>query len=97
MTREVVRNDDIVKSLADASSITRAQAKKAVKALYNYMYDCLKERKSIRIPRIGTFSVVRKKAVKYRHFQTKEVMEQKEIDRLKFSASSVIKDDLKSE
>jgi DNA-binding protein HU-beta len=97
MTKELVKNDEIISFLSESSAITKAQAKSVLNAFYDYMHQCLKKRKSLRIPKVGTFSVVKSKARKYAGFGSGNVVEQGEIDRLKFTPSNVIKTELKSE
>ena len=96
MIKELVKSEDLIAFLAKSASITKVQAKSALNAFYECLYDCMKQKKSIRIPKIGTFSVVKTKPRKYAGFKSGKVIEQGEIDRLKFTPSSIIKNDLKS-
>ncbi|WP_038559741.1 HU family DNA-binding protein [Neorickettsia helminthoeca] len=96
MTKEVVKSVDLINIVAEGASIPKGQAKHAINALYEYIYDSLKKKKSIRIPKVGTLSVVKKKATTYCDPKTKQMVKQAETERIKFTISSVIKGDLKS-
>lgn len=96
MTKEVVRNVDLINVVADGASISKGNAKRAINVLYEYIYESLKQKKSVRIPKVGTLSVVRKKATTYCDPKTKQMVKQVETDRIKFTISSVVKGDLKS-
>jgi DNA-binding protein HU-beta len=97
MTKEIVKSDEYINVMAKNSGITKIQAKKALDAFYDLIFESLKDKKIIRVPKIGTLSVVRKKATTYRNPKTKQTVQQGETDRVKFSTSNVIKEELKAE
>ncbi|ACT69536.1 HU family DNA-binding protein [Neorickettsia risticii] len=96
MTKEVVKNVDLINVVAEGASISKGHAKRAINALYEYIYESLKHRKSVRIPKVGTLSVVKKKATTYCDPKTKQMVRQAETERVKFTISSVVKGDLRS-
>ena len=63
MSKELVKSEDLIAFLAQSSAITKVQAKSVLNAFYEYLFDCIKQRKSIRMPKIGTLSVVKTKHI----------------------------------
>ena len=96
MTKEVISIEEMANFMSEKLSMTKSQAKNTFYAFCDYMHDALLQQKSFRLPKIGVFSVVKSKPREFSGFGG-NVIKQGEVYKLKFTTSSVIKGELKSQ
>ena len=91
-----MKKEDFVRAIMkNDSSLKKVQAEKAFDAVVAAaIYEGLKDEETIRLPKIGTFSVVTRKPTTYYNPKTREKIEVGEMKRIKFSISEIIKSDL---
>lgn len=95
MAKDIVKIDELANAVAKESGSTKAQARKMVEVFNSMLPEWLINGRVFRIPKVGTLSVVKRKATTYRNPKTKKIVQQGEVLRLKFSTSNVIKEELK--
>ncbi len=87
-----MNKQDLISSVADASGITKADASKAVEAVFESITSALKKGDEVRLVGFGTFSVSKRKASTGRNPRTGEPMQIKASAQPKFKAGKVLKD-----
>jgi DNA-binding protein HU-beta len=87
-----MNKQDLISSVADASGITKADASKAVEAVFDSITGALKKGDEVRLVGFGTFSVSKRKASTGRNPRTGEPMQIKASSQPKFKAGKVLKD-----
>jgi len=87
-----MNKQDLISSVADQSGLTKADASKAVEAVFDAITDALKEGSEVRLVGFGTFSVSKRKASTGRNPRTGETMAIKASSQPKFKAGKGLKD-----
>lgn len=83
---------DLIGSVADASGLSKADATKAVDAVFDSIAVALKAGDDVRLVGFGTFSVAKRKASTGRNPRTGEPMTIKASTQPKFKAGKGLKD-----
>jgi DNA-binding protein HU-beta len=83
---------DLVTAVADASGLTKADAGKAVEAVFESITGALKDGGDVRLVGFGTFAVAKRKASTGRNPRTGETMTIKASNQPKFKAGKALKD-----
>jgi DNA-binding protein HU-beta len=83
---------DLVTAVADASGLTKADAGKAVEAVFESITGALKGGGDVRLVGFGTFAVAKRKASTGRNPRTGETMTIKASNQPKFKAGKALKD-----
>lgn len=87
-----MNKQDLISSVAEASGITKADASKAVEAVFDSITGALKKGDEVRLVGFGTFSVSKRKASTGRNPRTGEPMQINASSQPKFKAGKVLKD-----
>jgi len=87
-----MNKNDLVAAVADASELTKADAAKAVDAVFDTITGSLKGGDDVRLVGFGTFSVVNRKATTGRNPRTGETIQIKASKQPKFKAGKGLKD-----
>jgi len=87
-----MNKQDLISSVADQSGLTKADAGKAVEAVFDAITAALKNDDEVRLVGFGTFSVSKRKASTGRNPRTGETMEIKASSQPKFKAGKGLKD-----
>jgi len=87
-----MNKQDLISSVADQSGLTKADASKAVEAVFDSITAALKNDDEVRLVGFGTFSVSKRKASTGRNPRTGETMEIKASTQPKFKAGKGLKD-----
>jgi len=87
-----MNKQDLISSVADQSGLTKADASKAVEAVFDAITAALKNDDEVRLVGFGTFSVSKRKASTGRNPRTGETMEIKASTQPKFKAGKGLKD-----
>lgn len=87
-----MNKQDLIGSVADQSGLTKADAGKAVEAVFDAITAALKKGDEVRLVGFGTFSVSKRKASTGRNPRTGETMAIKASSQPKFKAGKGLKD-----
>lgn len=87
-----MNKQELIGSVADATSLTKADAGKAVEAVFETISAALKKGDEVRLVGFGTFSVSKRKASTGRNPRTGEPMKIKASSQPKFKAGKGLKD-----
>ncbi|MBU6206379.1 MAG: HU family DNA-binding protein [Alphaproteobacteria bacterium] len=87
-----MNKQDLISSVADAAGVSKADAGKAVEAVFETISHALKKGDEVRLVGFGTFSVTKRKASMGRNPRTKEPMQIKASSQPKFKAGKGLKD-----
>ncbi|MBN8832576.1 MAG: HU family DNA-binding protein [Sphingomonadales bacterium] len=87
-----MNKQDLIGSVADQSGLTKADAGKAVEAVFEAITEALKKGDEVRLVGFGTFSVSKRKASTGRNPRTGETMAIKASSQPKFKAGKGLKD-----
>ena len=87
-----MNKQDLISSVADQSGLTKADANKAVEAVFDAITASLKKGDEVRLVGLGTFSVSQRKASTGRNPRTGETMAIKASSQPKFKAGKGLKD-----
>ncbi len=87
-----MNKQDLIGSVADQGGLTKADASKAVEAVFDAITDALKKGDEVRLVGFGTFSVSQRKASTGRNPRTGETMAIKASTQPKFKAGKGLKD-----
>lgn len=87
-----MNKQDLISSVADQSGLTKADAGKAVEAVFDAITASLKKGDEVRLVGFGTFSVSQRKASTGRNPRTGETMAIKASSQPKFKAGKGLKD-----
>jgi DNA-binding protein HU-beta len=87
-----MNKQDLIAAVADGSGLTKADASKAVEAVFDSITATLKKGDEVRLVGFGTFSVSKRKASTGRNPRTGEPMEIKASSQPKFKAGKGLKD-----
>ena len=87
-----MNKNDLIGVVADAASLTKAQAGEAVDAVFDAITKALKKNDEVRLVGFGTFSVAKRKASTGRNPRTGETMQIKASTLPKFKAGKGLKD-----
>jgi DNA-binding protein HU-beta len=87
-----MNKQDLISSVADQSGLTKADANKAVEAVFEAITAALKKGDEVRLVGFGTFSVSQRKASTGRNPRTGETMAIKASSQPKFKAGKGLKD-----
>ncbi len=87
-----MNKQDLISSVADQSGLTKADAGKAVEAVFDAISASLKKGDEVRLVGFGTFSVSKRKASTGRNPRTGETMAIKASSQPKFKAGKGLKD-----
>ena len=87
-----MNKQDLISSVADQSGLTKADAGKAVEAVFDAISASLKKGDEVRLVGFGTFSVSQRKASTGRNPRTGETMAIKASSQPKFKAGKGLKD-----
>ena len=87
-----MNKQDLISAVADASGLTKADASKAVEAVFDSVTGALKKGGEVRLVGFGTFSVSKRKASTGRNPRTGEPMQIKASTQPKFKAGKGLKD-----
>lgn len=91
----MLKKEDFVTAIThNVTTIKKAQAEKAVEAIMDAIYEGLKAHKTVRLPKVGSLSIVKRQPTTYRNPKTRAEIKVGETNRIKFSMSEVIKQDL---
>ncbi len=86
--------DDLKGAVADKAELTKADASKAISALFDSIQDTLRQGEKVAIPGFGTFEVADRPARQGRNPQTGAAIEIAASKAAKFKASKGLKDAL---
>ncbi|MBN8818186.1 MAG: HU family DNA-binding protein [Sphingomonas sp.] len=87
-----MNKQDLISAVADQSGLTKADAGKAVEAVFDAITAALKKGDEVRLVGFGTFSVSKRKASTGRNPRTGETMAIKASSQPKFKAGKGLKD-----
>jgi DNA-binding protein HU-beta len=87
-----MNKQDLISAVADASGLTKADASKAVEAVFDGITAALKKGDEVRLVGFGTFSVSNRKASTGRNPRTGAPMQIKASAQPKFKAGKGLKD-----
>jgi len=87
-----VNKNDLVASVADASGLSRADATKAVDAVFDSITNSLKSGTEVRLVGFGTFTVSKRAATTGRNPRTGEEIKIPASKQAKFKAGKGLKD-----
>jgi DNA-binding protein HU-beta len=87
-----VNKNDLVAAVADSAGLTKADAAKAVDAVFDNISGSLKKGGEVRLVGFGTFSVVNRKATTGRNPRTSETIQIPASKQPKFKAGKGLKD-----
>lgn len=87
-----MNKQDLIATVADSSGLTKADASKAVEAVFDAVTESLKKGGEVRLVGFGTFSVSQRKASTGRNPRTGETMTIAASNQPKFKAGKALKD-----
>ena len=87
-----MNKQDLIAAVADSSGLTKADASKAVEAVFDAITASLKKGGEVRLVGFGTFSVSQRKASTGRNARTGETMTIAASNQPKFKAGKALKD-----
>ena len=87
-----MNKQDLIAAVADSSGLTKADASKAVEAVFDAITASLKKGGEVRLVGFGTFSVSQRKASTGRNPRTGETMTIAASNQPKFKAGKALKD-----
>ena len=87
-----MNKNDLIASVADGSGLSKADAGKAVDAVFDSIANSLKEGTPVRLVGFGTFSVTRRQASQGRNPRTGEPIQIPASNQPKFKAGKGLKD-----
>lgn len=87
-----MNKQDLISAVADASSLSKTDAGKAVESVFEAVTSALKKGDEVRLVGFGTFSVSKRKASTGRNPRTGEAMTIKASNQPKFKAGKGLKD-----
>jgi len=87
-----VNKNDLIAAVAEASGLSKADAAKAVEAVFQGISDALKGGSEVRITGFGTFAVSTRKASTGRNPRTGETIQIPETRQPKFKAGKSLKE-----
>lgn len=87
-----MNKQDLIATVADSSGLTKADASKAVEAVFDAITESLKKGGEVRLVGFGTFSVSQRKASTGRNPRTGETMTIAASNQPKFKAGKALKD-----
>lgn len=87
-----MNKQELIGSVAEATSLSKADASKAVEAVFETIGTALKNGDEVRLVGFGTFSVSKRKASTGRNPRTGEPMKIKASSQPKFKAGKGLKD-----
>jgi DNA-binding protein HU-beta len=87
-----MNKQDLIAAVADASGLTKADAGKAVEAVFDSITGALKKGDEVRLVGFGTFAVSKRKASTGRNPRTGAPMQIKASSQPKFKAGKGLKD-----
>ncbi|MGL3822621.1 MULTISPECIES: HU family DNA-binding protein [Sphingopyxis] len=87
-----MNKQDLIATVADSSGLTKADASKAVEAVFDAITASLKKGGEVRLVGFGTFSVSQRKASTGRNPRTGETMTIAASNQPKFKAGKALKD-----
>ena len=88
----IVNKNDLIASVSDSAGLSKADAGKAVDAVFNSITGSLKSGTEVRLVGFGTFSVSRRAASQGRNPRTGEPIQIKASNQPKFKAGKGLKD-----
>ena len=91
-----MNKNDLVASVSDATSLSKADAASAVESVFDTITSSLKKGDEIRLVGFGTFSVARRAASEGRNPRTGEKIQIKASNQPKFKAGKGLKDAVNS-
>ena len=91
-----MNKNDLVSAVADSSGLTKADAGRAVDAVFDSISAALKSGGDVRIVGFGTFSVAQRAATTGRNPRTGETIQIKASKQPKFKAGAPLKDAVNS-
>ena len=91
-----MNKNDLVSAVADSSGLTKADAGRAVDAVFDSIAASLKSGGDVRIVGFGTFSVAQRAATTGRNPRTGETIQIKASKQPKFKAGAPLKDAVNS-
>ncbi|MEM9420890.1 MAG: HU family DNA-binding protein [Pseudomonadota bacterium] len=89
-----MNKNEFVDRVADLSDMTKADAGRAVDAVFDAITEALKKNDDVRLVGFGTFSVAKRAAREGRNPRTGETIQIKASNQPKFSAGKGLKDAL---
>jgi DNA-binding protein HU-beta len=89
---KAMNKQDLISAVADSSGLSKAEAGKAVEAVFDSITAALKKGDEVRLVGFGTFSVSQRKASTGRNPRTGETMAIKASSQPKFKAGKGLKD-----
>lgn len=87
-----MNKQDLISSVAEEAGLTKADAGRAVEAVFDSITGALKKGGEVRLVGFGTFSVTKRKASTGRNPRTGETMKIKASTQPKFKAGKGLKD-----
>ena len=87
-----MNKNDLVKSVADATDMSRADAARAVEGVFDSITNSLKGGEEVRLVGFGSFSVVQRKATTGRNPRTGEAINIPASNQPKFKAGKALKE-----
>ena len=87
-----MNKNDLISSVSDGAGLTKADAGKAVDAVFDSITGSLKSGTEVRLVGFGTFSVTRRQASKGRNPRTGEPIQIPASNQPKFKAGKGLKD-----
>ena len=87
-----MNKNDLVAAVADSAGLTKADAAKAVDAVFDNISSALKGGSEVRLVGFGTFSVAQRKATTGRNPQTGATIQIPASKQPKFKAGKALKD-----
>ena len=91
-----MNKNDLVSAVADSSGLTKADAGRAVDAVFDSISSALQSGGDVRIVGFGTFSVAQRAATTGRNPRTGETIQIKASKQPKFKAGAPLKDAVNS-
>lgn len=85
------KSDFINHLVKTVPTITKSQAEQSYKAMCDYIVLTVQDEGKVKIPHLGTFNVVVRKATTYRNPQTQELIKKPPQKRVKFTMSETMK------
>ena len=87
-----MNKNDLVKSVADATDMSGADAARAVEGVFDSITNSLKDGEEVRLVGFGSFSVVQRKATTGRNPRTGEAINIPASNQPKFKAGKALKE-----
>ncbi|MDA0230614.1 MAG: HU family DNA-binding protein [Proteobacteria bacterium] len=87
-----MNKNDLVKSVADATDMSSADAARAVEGVFDAITNSLKGGEEVRLVGFGSFSVVKRKATTGRNPRTGEAIQIPASNQPKFKAGKALKE-----